>query len=160
MADGDITPAEAIRALASKGRLIGWREVVALPDMGVARLKAKVDSGALTSALHVNNLEFFDKGGKPWVRFHPPRDDSSDAEQSVAARVRDVREIRNSGGQTERRCVIATRIVIGVQSFPIEVTLTNRDDMVFPMLLGRSAMRIGSLLVDPRKSFLAGNPRG
>lgn len=156
----DLTPAEAIRTLARNDRLIGWREYVGLPDMQVACLKAKIDTGALTSALHVNNLELFDKSGRHWVRFHPPRDNSSDAEQYAEARVRDFREVKNSGGQIERRCVIATRIVIGLQSFAIEVTLTNRDDMVFPMLLGRTAMRIGKLLVDPRKSWLAGEPRG
>lgn len=159
MATPDITPVQAIRSLANNDRLIGWREYVGLPDMQVSRLKAKVDTGALTSALHVNNLEFFEKAGRPWVRFHPPRDDSSDAEQFAEARVRDQREVKNSGGQIERRCVIATQLVIGPQSFTIEVTLTNRDDMVFAMLLGRTAMRIGKLLVDPRKSWLAGEPR-
>ncbi len=139
-------------------RLIGWRERIVLPDLGVPLLRAKIDTGAATSALHVEILEFFMKGAKRHVRFHPPSPDGHPAPGLAEAAVREFREVRSSNGRTESRCVIATRIVIGSQSIRAEVTLTNRDDMTYPMLVGRSALRIGRLGVDPAKSWLAGDP--
>lgn len=138
--------------------LVGWRERVVLPDLGGIRLRAKIDTGAATSALHVENLEFFQKGGKRHVRFHPPTPDDHPSPIVAEALVREFREVRSSNGRTETRCVIATRIVIGSQNIRAEVTLTNRDDMAYPMLIGRGALRIGRLGVDPAKSWLAGDP--
>ena len=138
--------------------LVGWRERVALPDLGTVLVRAKIDTGAATSALHVENLEFFQKNGKRHVRFHPPTPDDHPSLIVAEALVREFREVRSSNGRTESRCVIATRIVIGSQNIRAEVTLTNRDDMAYPMLIGRSALRIGRLAVDPAKSWLAGNP--
>ncbi|MBO6553699.1 MAG: ATP-dependent zinc protease [Roseitalea sp.] len=139
-------------------QIIGWREKLALPDLGVDRIRAKIDTGALTSALHVDNLEFFARNDRSWVRFHPPGANGAPTPEPAEARMREFREVKSSSGQVERRCVIATRFVIGAETFRAEVTLTDRTDMVYNMLVGRSAMRIGRLIVDPTRSWMAGNP--
>lgn len=134
--------------------LIGWREWVGLPDFGIARIKAKVDTGARTSALHAWNIRLDEQSDGAWVVFdlHPlQRDDT----MIVACRapLRDLREIRNSGGQRERRYVVRTSLQIGPLVYPIDVSLTNRDEMGFRMLIGRSALR-GRFTVDPGRSFV------
>lgn len=154
------TPRVERHALVAHGfQIIGWRERVALPELGVDVIRAKIDTGALTSALHVDNLTFFERNERRWVRFHPPGQNGRPAEQAAEARVRDFREVKSSSGQVERRCVIATPFVIGAEMFRAEVTLTDRTDMVYNMLVGRSAMRIGKLIVDPTRSWMAGAPR-
>ncbi|MEZ4448210.1 MAG: ATP-dependent zinc protease [Nannocystaceae bacterium] len=139
--------------------VIGWREWVDLPALGGIAVKAKIDTGARTSALHAVGLESFRRGGAPWVRFsvHPHQ---RDTERSVLveAAVIDERAIRNSGGSAEDRPVISTRAAIGAVALDIEVTLTNRALMGFRMLLGREALR-GNFLVDPGRSFLVGGKR-
>lgn len=147
-------------ALVAHGfQIIGWRERVALPELGVDLIRAKIDTGALTSALHVEDLAYFERNGRRWVRFHPPGPDGKPLANPAEARLRDSREVRSSSGQVERRCVIATPFVIGAEMFRAEVTLTDRTDMVYNMLVGRSAMRIGKLIVDPTRSWMAGSPR-
>lgn len=138
---------------------IGWREWVGLPDLGVERIKAKVDTGARTSALHAWNVALEQTSDGDWVHFelHPlQRDDGTVI--ACRAPIADIREVRNSGGRKERRYVIRTALKLGEDVFPVEVGLANRDEMGFRLLIGREAVR-GKAVVDPGRSFLLGRRR-
>lgn len=132
---------------------VGWREWLSLPELGVKHLKAKVDTGARTSALHTFSLELFDRDGEEWVRIglHPRQ--NCDDELFAEARVKDKRVVRDSGGHEELRPVIDTLIVLGTQQFRAEMTLTSRDNMKFRMLLGRKALE-NRYLVNAKGSYL------
>ncbi len=136
--------------------LIGWREWVRLPDLDIAQIKAKVDTGARSSALHASNIETYTRAGRTWVAFdvHPLQ---RDILHTVHARapLLDERYVKNSGGKRERRLVIQTRLRMGDLEWPIELTLTSRDVMGFRMLLGREAVR-RRLWIDPGASYLIG----
>ena len=139
--------------------LIGWREWVDLPDLGLFDIKAKVDTGARTSALHAFNVEPFSEGGRQRVRFsmHPLH--RNDEKVLICeADVVDERTVTSSSGQRDRRYVIETTLDFAGERWPIEMTLTARDDMMFRMLLGRTAMN-GRLIVDPEQSYLTGRRR-
>ena len=137
---------------------IGWREWVSLPDLGVARVKAKIDTGARSSALHAFAVERVRRRGKDLVRFaiHPLQR-SSRREVVAEAEMVDERIVRSSNGVHALRPVILTRVELLGEAWPIELTLASRDEMGFRMLLGRQAMR-GRFLIDPGRSYLAGKP--
>lgn len=137
----------------------GWREWVALPSLGIRQIKAKVDTGARTSALHAFQLRSFYEGDQERVEFmmHPIQKDN-DTVVTCVADVLDKRVVTDSGGHKEERFVIATDIAIGKYSWPIEVTLTARDDMLFRMLLGRTAIK-NIARVDPARSYVVGKKK-
>jgi hypothetical protein len=139
-------------------RVIGWREWVALPELGIPAIKAKIDTGARSSALHAYDLHFFTRQGKPMVRFkvHRLQRDTGHEVESVAALV-EQREVKNSGGQTTVRPVILTTLEMMGETWAIELTLVRRDDMGFRMLLGRQAVR-GRFVIDAGRSFYNGKP--
>lgn len=140
--------------------VIGWREWLALPDLGIAEIKAKIDTGARSSALHAFDIETFSTEEKRYVRFrvHPYQKDSNRT-VTAKAEVLDEREVRDSGGHTELRLTILTTVELQGYRWPIELTLTNRDEMGFRMLLGRQGVR-DRFLVDPGKSFLLSPKQG
>lgn len=134
--------------------VVGWREIIALPELGIDKIKAKIDTGARSSALHAFHIEKFERNDKKFVRFqvHPLQRDSKTT-ITTEAELLEYREVRNSGGVAQLRPVILTRIKLGEKTWKIELTLTNRDVMGFRMLLGRQALR-RQFLVDPGKSFI------
>lgn len=137
--------------------VIGWREWVALPDLGVSAIKAKIDTGARTSALHVFDLETFQLAGRTWVRFQVhPWQRSTDGTVVAEAELFERRTVRSSTGHTTRRPVILTTVEWMGRRWPLEINLANRDMMGFRMLLGRQALR-RRLLVDPSRSFVGGH---
>lgn len=135
--------------------VIGWREWVGLPDLGLAALKAKIDTGARTSALHAHSIERLGRRVRFSVCPHQ-RDDTSivTAEADLVGE----REVRSSSGETELRPVVRTQIVLGGHRFDAEFTLTNRALLGFRVLLGREALR-RRFVVDPGSSFRCGGRR-
>lgn len=135
--------------------VIGWREWIALPELGINKIKAKVDTGARTSALHAFSLKPFVENGKNRLSFdiHPLQHNTNQVITCIAD-VIDKRLVTDSGGHTEARYVIKTPIIIAGQIWSIEITLTERENMLFRMLLGRSALR-RRFIVNPARSFIA-----
>jgi hypothetical protein len=137
---------------------IGWVEWLSLPELKVNLIKAKIDTGARTSALHTFKIETFKKDGNDWVRFwvHPNQDDYLN-EVICESLLKDQRSVTNSGGSTEHRYVIETTVKMADKSWPIEITLTNRDEMKFRMLLGRQGMQ--ELEVQPSRQYIQKRPK-
>lgn len=135
-------------------RIIGWREWVSLPELGIKRIKAKIDTGARTSVLHAFEVSLFQEDGKDKVRFtiHPKQASTAKVLTCVAT-LFDIRKVTDSGGHKEQRYVIKTPVAYGDSQWPTEITLTSRDDMRFRMLLGRTALQ-GHFLIDASASYL------
>lgn len=133
---------------------IGWREWVALPDLDIGRIKAKVDTGARSSSLHAYEIEVFARGRRDFVRFavHPVQRETKTTVHCVAE-LYEHRHVKSSTGHREYRPIIRTRVQLGGDSWPIDLTLTTRDAMGFRMLLGREAIR-RRFLVDSGRSYL------
>jgi hypothetical protein len=139
--------------------VIGWREWIGLPGLGIKSIKAKVDTGARSSSLHAVDLEQFDQGGEPYVRFKVhPRQRNMDRVVEVAAKVLEFRPIRSSSGEVSMRPVIVTEVKLLGVSWPVELTLADRTEMSFRMLLGREAFR-RRFVVDAGASYFGGIPK-
>jgi hypothetical protein len=136
--------------------LIGWKEWLAFPEIGIPAIKAKIDTGARTSALHTFSLEAFTAAGQPMVRFgiHPLQRNRNLVLYCEAPIV-DRRRVKDSGGHVENRYVIQTMAVLGEEHWPVELTLTNRDKMLFRMLLGRTALA-DRFIIDAGSAYLSG----
>jgi hypothetical protein len=137
--------------------LVGWREWLGLPDLGLHAVKAKIDTGARTSSLHAVDLEIGAGDEHDWISFivHPLQH-HEEIEIRCRAPLLDQRRVTSSSGQREKRPVIATPVTLGPHAWTIEITLTSRTDMRFRMLLGRHALR-QRFLVDPGRSYLIGH---
>ena len=134
-------------------KIIGWREWVSLPDFKIDEIKAKVDTGARTSSLHAFNLEIYKRGNSEFVSFSiHPNQRSSNNEIRCRSKILEFRKIKSSNGLSEIRPVILTKIKLLEEIFEIEMTLTNRDEMGFRMLIGRESIR-NKFLINPSKSF-------
>lgn len=147
----------AERGLATRDGLplVGWREWVGLPELGIVRIAAKVDTGAKTSALHANSLQPFTRNGAAFVRFDVTGEDADAPWHELPVLGR--RSVRSSNGESEMRYVVGTRLKVGADVWTIDLTLTNRERMEMPMLIGREALA-GRVLVDAGKSWLSGAP--
>ncbi|MEM7664251.1 MAG: RimK/LysX family protein [Pseudomonadota bacterium] len=130
--------------------VVGWRELVSLPDLALSGIPAKIDTGARTSSLHAEVLDDFERDGEQFVRFGVDWD--GERREGVAVHV-DIRGITSSNGETQRRYVIKTPLIIGDVRFRAEISLADRSDMKFPMLIGRSSLR-RRFLVDSGHSWL------
>jgi hypothetical protein len=138
--------------------MIGWREWVSLPHLGVAWIKAKVDTGARSSSIHAVDLELDTSGGVEIVRFRIFPNQRNELDSIVCeAPVKEFREIRSSNGLLSRRPVILTTLSMNGQAFPVELTLADRSHMGFRMLLGREAFR-RRFCIDPGRSYRGGRP--
>ena len=146
------------RPLLDDEAIVGWREWVALPDLGVTAIKAKVDTGARSSALHVFDMTSFRRHGEEWLRFeiHPVQRDATHR-MLAEAKLLEYRSVRSSSGESSERPVIITTVEWNGHDWPVEMTLASRDQMGFRLLLGRQAVR-GRFLVDAGNSFYGPKP--
>lgn len=134
--------------------IIGALEICDLPDLGISNLNIRVDTGAKTSSLHVDQIKTFSKKGKPWVSFdlHPNIHDVEEITHCQSP-LRDIRKIKSSNGVADERYIIRTTLRLNHQTWDIDISLTDRSDMSYLMLLGREGMA-GKVLVDPSKTYL------
>ncbi len=134
---------------------------MSLPDLGIPAIKAKIDTGARTSALHTFRIEPFIKNDMEHIRFwiHPLRK-KKDIELVCEAPAIDRRIVKDSGGHSEERYVIRSPVSIGGRTWDIDITLTDREDMIFRMLIGRTAIESGHIIIDPSASYLYGRGLG
>ena len=139
--------------------VIGWREWVALPDLEIKSIKAKVDTGARSSSLHAFDVNEFRRGSQTWVAFKIHVNQRNDNRVIDAeAEILEYRSVRSSSGKASLRPVIVTHVGLLGVTWPVELTLANRDEMGFRMLLGREAFR-HRFLVDAGKSYFGGRPK-
>ena len=140
--------------------VIGLREWIGLPELGIDKLRAKVDSGARTSALHASDIQTFERDGETWVRFkahtgtpHKPRDTECEA------RLVSFRRVKSSNGHLQERHVIRTPMVLGDKCWWVDFTLTCRKSMRYRVLLGCTAMLDGQLVINPGLRFVQNQPQ-
>ncbi len=134
--------------------MIGWRELIGLPELGILQMAAKIDTGARTSALHAEDREVFARDGKRWVRFKAPYLKGVKS-RFIEAPVAVEREIKNTSGVPENRLVIRTLLMLGNHRWHIDVSLADRDAMKFDLIIGRTALKGRRILVDPARSYLS-----
>lgn len=134
--------------------MIGWRELIGLPELGILQMAAKIDTGARTSALHAEERELFERGGKRWVRFKAPKL-KGEPPRFIEAPVALERLIKNTSGVPENRLVIRTLLMLGKHRWHIDVSLADRDAMKFDLIIGRTALKGRRILVDPARSYLS-----
>jgi len=137
--------------------VLGWREWVALPGLGIRAVRTKVDTGARSSALHVDVQWRFTEGGAPWVGFRLTPGAPEFGVIECAAPLVDERDVTDSGGHRTRRAFVRTPLALAGIQRDADINLTDRRGMLFPMLLGRTAMA-GAFTVDPALSFVHGRP--
>ena len=153
------TPPETPDGAAAPKVVVGWREWVGLPQAGVEWMKAKIDTGARSSSIHAFDLEAYDRDGAEWVRFSiHPWQKSHDDVAMLDLPVLDRREVRSSNGQVEQRYAVAMDVTLAGRTITTEMTLSNRDEMGFRMLVGREALERG-FLVDSSLSYAGGRPK-
>jgi hypothetical protein len=133
--------------------IIGWRERVDLPELGLMNLSAKIDTGARTSALHAEEIETFLRGGAAWVRFALPHAKGR-PDRVLEWEIHDAREIKNTSGVPERRVIIRTTFVVGRRKWKIDVSLADHENMQYPLIVGRSALNVHHIAVDAGRSYL------
>ncbi|MEM8823514.1 MAG: RimK/LysX family protein [Pseudomonadota bacterium] len=133
--------------------VVGWQERVDLPLLGLKNLHAKIDTGARTSALHATDIVAFERDGAPWVHFHTRFDDDAH-DTDVECPIHDQRDITNTSGVPENRIVIRTKFRISNRLWKIDLSLADRTEMKFRMIIGRTALRGHSILVNPGKRNL------
>jgi len=139
--------------------IIGWKEWVSLPDLNIPAIKAKVDTGARTSALHASRITTLEEASEPWVQFVvQPLRKHPEIEIQCASKLLDRRDIKDSGGHVETRYVIETAVTLGDRTWPVALSLTDRGDMLFRMLLGRTAFE-GAAIIHPGRKYLTGKAR-
>lgn len=134
-------------------QMIGWRETVSLPDLGLDQFPAKIDTGARTTAIHASGIKQYEINGEPWVEFMPDHAGLTIADL-CALPVHQRRSITNTSGIAEDRFVVISAFRIGERTERIEISLSDRTDMKFPMIVGRTALRQLRLTVDPSRSWL------
>ncbi len=140
-----------------KKKTIGWKEWVSLPAIDIPAIKAKIDTGARTSALHTYQLERLSRNGKDIVRFNiHPLQKNTDNLIACESEIHDVRVVKDSGGHEEERIFIQTPVSIHDKIWDIEISLTSRENMLFRMLLGRTALISGGMIVSPELKYTAG----
>jgi hypothetical protein len=136
---------------------LGWRERVALPQLGIDLLKAKLDTGARSSSLHVDTLETFARDGGTWLRFGITIGRRQPRLLLCEAPASDRRVVTDTGGRRTERWFIRSEVVLAGQRFDVDINLNDRRHMLFPMLLGRTAL-LGRFAVDPASSYTQPRP--
>jgi hypothetical protein len=138
--------------------LAGWREFVHLPELGIGPLRAKLDTGARSAALHAENMTVYVKNNQHRIRFDVPSGGGSRRVKRCDLALADPRRVKNTGGRSELRHVIETQIRLGKSVWVTHITLTDRTDMGVPMLLGRTTIK-NRFLIHPGRSFMLTRPR-
>lgn len=138
--------------------MIGLREWINLPDLGMIGLRAKIDTGASTSCLHASDIQPFDREGQPWVRFTAHLGTLVQRRHRCEAQLVSVKTIKSSNGHSQSRYVIRTSLTLGQRQWPVEFTLTCRKTMRYRVLLGSKALIDGQLLVNPALTYVQNKP--